>query len=1359
MNQPLILNTLSTILNSEFRTGFIRNDLQQQINKTIGITDAQSLLMKEQKFKELVICLNESLSNYYLEEKKVIGFGGGFSTGKSRFLNTFLNIDYLPEALEPCTAVPTYLGYSETTTYLAKNFFQQNLELSLEQIQQLSHLFDSNSKEQPLQLAQLLAHIYVGLERFKWQHLTFLDTPGYSKADSQHQSRTDEKIALEQLKQVDHLVWLVSAKNGTIREDDLQFLSQIGVHKPIFIVVTQSDLVTSKELPSILESIKANLKRENIHIEGIMAWAAPIHSVKGRMLLGDDIHVWLEKINTPIQNESSFEKLITFIEDLIRGLDSKSKDLKQFIQHQQKLQKKLPLDLSQELEKNLDEKRIKRSLYKRHIKQLVESQSSLYFDYAKLQLDQHKQHDAINFMVEAACLGLADALNWLENEKNNSSYIQYKLAGMYERGEGVEKDLDYAIDQYIQALIAGNKSSLKALNHWVDQGYQYAIEKLANYYEDYKHDLLQAEQYHQILVQQFLCQPSIEWYYQQSLSGPIEIFQSFRKHFALQSRQLEIQFTYAKILFARGEIDESIGIMSKYVGEVSVRKWLEKHESSCPQIRFQLAKLHAIGLCYPKNIDLALNKYKSLVEDDYLPALDALIQLALENKFAEGFICVAQLYENQLQDIDHAIEYYLEAIQLKRADALNWLIVKAKEELPQAVLALRNLSRGSNRQDLQSAYIQYLEKTATVDDPAQAISLEAVNFNNRKAYEWIRVCAEKGNEQARWYFIDFYQHKLVKSEEDRNLIAQYCYTFAVKGDEKAVSRLYPIAETHGGEASYVLGLIYSFGYSVKKNLKEASYYFEKGHRDGLDVASYNFAAIPSQSNKKPYSILKNVARHKIVPAQKITSLPYNLFYLFGVLRPKPTDFYLNPTKGLRIQWLILSIYIAVISGAGYTVYKHPEILKQIKNSIVSLWVSEDIDGGETYIAEDTFVDIWDIYNHAELISKFYPHSDKDIHIQGTYEYKNLDNETRYLVPVLSDYDQGKNVCNGCQAPIDFFVFKKQGEGYKLVARNEENTILTIGHGTDNSMVDQLSGNVISFGTNKQGLLLTSRLVGSGISLEEPFLILIDEQEGQIRNIAHDSMKLEEGEGYIGSKFTSKYQFDKSSEHQGIYDFIIEQQGTALDENNEVIPHHHKLTYRYVDYKFELVKDENLLVNIENQQDDLDFLKCSGLRHGEKVNFIWDEYRTKLSKYFTPRVIDDSDESGDYSEEVYTPENIKKFFGTNAGNLAISVSHGGEIVPLTQEMTLHGTFEELKSNIDQHFGNSLEWHRPSNNGAALYTYKIGKDGVSGYMLTIDQGMDDFLGYTCTYLTTDMELTDENKALVRQSLKDYIRKGGY
>lgn len=68
-------------------------------------------------------------------------------------------------------------------------------------------------------------------------------------------------------------------------------------------------------------------------------------------------------------------------------------------------------------------------------------QGTLYFDYAHLQLVQGKQHDAVNLMVEAACLGMSDALDWLQAEKNNSTYIQYKLAGMYERGEGVEKDI------------------------------------------------------------------------------------------------------------------------------------------------------------------------------------------------------------------------------------------------------------------------------------------------------------------------------------------------------------------------------------------------------------------------------------------------------------------------------------------------------------------------------------------------------------------------------------------------------------------------------------------------------------------------------------------------------------------------------------------------------------------------------------------------------------------------------------------------------------------------------------------------------------------------------------------------------
>ena len=1177
MNQSLTLNTLSTIFSPEIKSACFDDQLYEKLVKTIGLTDPENVLDKQEQVKRLITELNHSIFTPYLDKKYIIGFGGGFSAGKSRFLNTLLKIESLPEALEPCTAVPTYIGYNEVSCFIAKNLFQQNLSLSQDQVQGLSHLFDSTSIDKPIQLGQLLEHIYLGLDDFKWRELAFLDTPGYSKADSQHNDQTDEKIALEQLKKVDHLVWLLSAKNGTIREDDLRFLNQLQPQKPIFIVVTQSDLVAKSELNSILKTVKDSLDSKRIEIAGIMAWAAPIRTQEGSCIAGDHIHTWLNKIKLPSQQDK-FEQLIQFIDALATDLGFKCKELNQSILAQQQLRKKLSLELSNELEKELIVQNQQLSLFNYHLSQLVLIKSSLYFDFAQTQLGQGKNQNAIDTITDAAILGLPKALGWLEDKKTNSTYVQLKLAGMYESGQGVKKNIDYAIDQYIEVLIAGEDSGLDDLNRLADQGYQYAIERLAHYYIEHKNNVLQAEKYHQILVKKYHHQQSLDWYYQQSLDLSSLIFKSFKNNLALRYNDFAIQFTYARILFAHAEIDAALEIMKKYVADKSVRQWLEKHEPSCPQISFQLANLYSIGLCYPKNIELALSKYKSLVEGDYFPALDALIQMAVENKYAEGFVCAARLYENKLQDIDHAIQYYVEAIRLKRADALAWLLEKSKKEVSQAVVSLRDLSRETSRQDVQSAYIEYLEKSAKVDDPAQVISLEAINFKNNKAYQWIKSYAEAGNEQARWYFIDFYQHKLVKSEEDRNLIAEYCYAFAFKGDEKAVSRLHPIAETHGGEPSYILGLIYSFGYATKKDLKEASYYFEKAHRDGVPYATYNFAAIPSQSNKKPYCLLQGVA-HNILPAQKITSFPGNLFYLLGILRPKPVDFYLNRVKGLRINWLALFIYVAIFSGVGYTSYKYPEFVQKIKNSIVSLWLSDESQVEEIYVAENEAVDLLDIHNRAELIARFYPHSNNDIRVQGVYEYQNLHDETRYLIPVLSDYDEGKNVCNACQAPIDFFVFKKLDKGYQLVARNEANTLLTIGHGTDNSMIEQLSSkNVVSFGSNKQGLLLTSRHVGSGESLEVAFLILIDEQDGLIRNIADESMQIVDGEGYIGSEFTSKYHFDELSEHQGIYDFVIEQEGTALNENREVIPHHRKLTYQYVDYKFELVKDENLSIN-------------------------------------------------------------------------------------------------------------------------------------------------------------------------------------
>ena len=78
----------------------------------------------------------------------------------------------------------------------------------------------------------------------------FLDTPGYSKADAEHHHHSDEKLAINQLSKADYLIWLVNAKNGTIRDEDLQFL-QKSHQKNLFLLY----------LPSRIWSIAVILNR------------------------------------------------------------------------------------------------------------------------------------------------------------------------------------------------------------------------------------------------------------------------------------------------------------------------------------------------------------------------------------------------------------------------------------------------------------------------------------------------------------------------------------------------------------------------------------------------------------------------------------------------------------------------------------------------------------------------------------------------------------------------------------------------------------------------------------------------------------------------------------------------------------------------------------------------------------------------------------------------------------------------------------------------------------------------------------------------------------------------------------------
>lgn len=257
---------------------------------------------KTAAFREL-LGLQEALTDIvafpYLATKTIIGVGGGFSVGKSRFLNTLCGISLLPEALEPSTAIPTYLTHGNKQSIVALNAFNFEAELDVPALNAVSHAFHHHYRDalgEDVGFAHMLRVLMIQQPHFVWQNLALLDTPGYSKADA-HTNQSDAELAQQQLSEADHIIWLVSAKNGSVREDDIAFIRTLNHKKPIFLVITQADLIPTSKLTAVINVTRDAFAKAQIGLAGLMAWQAPISLNEAGCVHGDDIRQWLSKMN------------------------------------------------------------------------------------------------------------------------------------------------------------------------------------------------------------------------------------------------------------------------------------------------------------------------------------------------------------------------------------------------------------------------------------------------------------------------------------------------------------------------------------------------------------------------------------------------------------------------------------------------------------------------------------------------------------------------------------------------------------------------------------------------------------------------------------------------------------------------------------------------------------------------------------------------------------------------------------------------------------------------------------------------------------------------------------------------------
>lgn len=253
--------------------------------------------------------------------KQIVALGGGFSTGKSTFVNTVLKSRLLPSQVTPTTSVPTYV-IKGNNSIEAINLFNAQISLKHEELKLLTH----DSKEENIDFGHLLKTILIKNNEFNFDNIAFLDTPGYSKYDTENYSeRTDENIAKVQLNSADYIFWFLSAENGTLSNSDIQFLKDIDDTIPIYIIINKCDKITTSNLNLIKREVCEKVNSLKLNVKDVFCFSRRTPEKYDI----EEINTILRNINKPKQQEdfserflAIFKKTEKYYDDLLREVRS-----------------------------------------------------------------------------------------------------------------------------------------------------------------------------------------------------------------------------------------------------------------------------------------------------------------------------------------------------------------------------------------------------------------------------------------------------------------------------------------------------------------------------------------------------------------------------------------------------------------------------------------------------------------------------------------------------------------------------------------------------------------------------------------------------------------------------------------------------------------------------------------------------------------------------------------------------------------------------------------------------------------------------------------------------------------------------
>jgi len=215
----------------------------------------------------------ESMARFM--DKTVVALSGGFSSGKSTFINSMLSGHSmkLPVGMERMTAIPTYVGHGQDTRILGYSANGGLVEIPANLYNQLSHAY---VKAFDFNLRDLLPYIAIETPLRDLENISFIDLPGYDPGASAAYTDSDDVAASEFLERAHALIWVIGLdSNGTLPSSDIEFLSN-HAHRveKVYIVINKADLRHASDLSAVMEEVRDTLEISGIDYEGITLYSS-----------------------------------------------------------------------------------------------------------------------------------------------------------------------------------------------------------------------------------------------------------------------------------------------------------------------------------------------------------------------------------------------------------------------------------------------------------------------------------------------------------------------------------------------------------------------------------------------------------------------------------------------------------------------------------------------------------------------------------------------------------------------------------------------------------------------------------------------------------------------------------------------------------------------------------------------------------------------------------------------------------------------------------------------------------------------------------------------------------------------------